>query len=353
MNKSRTRSASKMKKHPRRSKGLKGKKSRTSVDFDTYPSSENYIYLVIYTHGEVLQSDIYTQHTSLCSDDKTKKPAFVNNSALHYADVDYIGLITHAPLGCYDWSNPIRHKLGLIHYLFSISDRIVGLSGSKLRDKIKKIDRESFFSTGSTIRQNDVEQKANILTPKYFDTEEKKRNLSLSRALISKNPDSVYALGEYRRTTSPSGENTVLNKRYTIGDSFLERTMQNIFVVAQSGGILEKGEYILGSKKFNDYKNALMDIVLNDPSHPMSSHPMFSIDDDFIRTDSKKSEINTISLIYFLRACGYKNIYLIDYSCNICQGADAQQVRGVRKKLKGGKTKKRYRKKRLVFKEKI
>ena len=86
MNKSRTRSASKMKKHPRRSKGskgLKGKKSRTSVDFDIYPSSENYIYLVIYTHGEVLQSDIYTQHTSLCSDDKTKKPAFVNNSALH------------------------------------------------------------------------------------------------------------------------------------------------------------------------------------------------------------------------------------------------------------------------------
>ena len=47
MNKSRTRSASKMKKHPRRSKGskgLKGKKSRTSVDFDIYPSVK-----IIYT----------------------------------------------------------------------------------------------------------------------------------------------------------------------------------------------------------------------------------------------------------------------------------------------------------------
>jgi len=346
MNKSRKKSGPNLKKI-----GSKGKKMKTSVDFDNYPSSENYIYLVIYTHGQVLHSDIYTEHTKSCSDEMTKKPAFVNNDALHHADVDYIGLVTHAPLGCYDWSNPVNQKFGLIHYLFSISDRIVGLRGVQLRDELRNIDRESFFSTGSFIRQSDIE-KQKVLEPDLFDTEETKHNLSFSRALFSKNPNSVYALGEYDSTTSPNGENTILNKRYMIGDSFLETTMQNIFVVAQNGGILQKGEQILRSKKFNDYKNILMDIVLDDTSHPMSSHPMFSIDDDFIRTDSKKSGINTISLIYFLRACGYKNIYLIDYSCNRCKHSDAQQHRSVRKELKGGKTKKRIYKKRLVFRRK-
>lgn len=315
-------------------------------------STENYIYLVIYTHGKVLNSDKYTEHTESCSDKITKTPAFVNNDALRDADVDYVGLITHAPLGCYDWSNPINQRFGLINYLFSISDRIVGLRGVDLRDELRNIDRESFFSTGSFIRQTDVEN-SSLLKPKWLDTKDTTHNLSLSRALISKNPDSVYAVGEYDSTTFPNGENTILNKRYTIGDKFLEPIMQNIYVVAQNGGILQKGEHILRSKKFNDYKNTLMDIALNDLSHPMSSHPMFSIDDDFISTDSERKEINTISLIYFLRACGYKNIYFIDYSCNRCKDSDAQKVRSIRKQLKGGKTKKRRSAKHLVFKRKI
>jgi len=333
-------------------KGSKNKKIKTSVDFDSYPSSENYIYLVIYTHGQVLHSDIYTEHKESCYDETTKTPAFVNNDALHHADIEYIGLITHAPLGCYEWSNPICQRFGLLHYLLSISDRIVGLKGVELRDELRNIDRESFFSTGSFIRQNNLENK-DILQPKYFDSEKAKHYLSYSRALFSNNPDSVYSLGEYDSTNSPNGENTILNKRYTIGNDFLEPKMQNIFVVAQNGGILQNGEQILRSKKFNDYKNTLMDIVFNDPSHPMTSHPMFSIDDDFIRTDSETAEINTISLIYFLRECGYKNIYLIDYSCNRCKHSNAKESRIIRSQLKGGKTKKKRHKKRLVFKRKI
>jgi hypothetical protein len=308
---------------------------------DGATSTESYICLVIYTHGTVLQSDIYTEHTKSCYDEITKKPAFVNNDALHYADVDYVGLITHPPLGCYDWSSNISKMIGLRNYLFK-SERINGLNGEKLRDEIKAIDRESFFSMGSNIRQNTIEKKAHILQPDVLDTEQTAHNILLSKILISNNPDSVYALGEYDRT---NGENTILNKRYTIENGSSEEKIQNIFVVAQKGGILKNGEHILRSEKFNRYKNTLMGIALSDPSHPISSHPMFSVDDDFIRTGRQRTEINTISLIYYLRDCGYRNINLIDYSCNRCIGANADKVRGTRSQLKGGKTKKKRNKK--------
>lgn len=329
-----------------RNKGNKKRKiaekeiSRVTVDDNPHgrpdgaTSTESYIYVLIYTHGVVLHSDKYEEYINSCYDETTKRPAFVNADALHMADVDYVGLVTHPPLGCYDWSTPLHSGLGLAHYLFGISDILTGLRGVELRDKLRDIDEESIFPTGSAFRQSDVENKT-VLPVHSSDTEKDKRKKVLSRALIQKNTDSIYAVGEYDIHTSLNGKNNILNKRYTTGSSFFE----NFFVISESGGNLTKGEYILKSEKFKDYKNELLKTM--DPSHPT-----FLIDYDYIHANVDTPAINTISLIYYLRECGYRNIHLIDYSCNRCHHVDAQQIRDVRNnRLFGGKTKKKRNKK--------
>ena len=304
-------------------------KEKTEVDL-----KNNYIYIIIQTHGTVnfdLSIDI--------SDKKHISSSYSPSKLLTIPDdVEYVGLITHAPLGCADIG--INYSTRYITQNLVSSwwggelKSIVGLKGQELRDKLIELDRNSKCGFGSCIRQNSIDNR-NVLLEES-NKERRSDSFLVNYSIFDKNPNSVYALTEYNKFTN---KNNLLNKIYSLdvkNDYFSsDEKYINLVVLYEKGGLLRPGNYILGS---NHYRKYYFDTGYDDD---FGGEPDIDPDTD----DDPMRSITTENLLHYLFFCGYKNIILIDNSCNSVDKSitrdHVRKARGIIERTKGGKKRNR------------
>lgn len=305
---------------------------------DKVDLTENCIYLLVTSHGCVTFDSML---------DETGKHSYMPSKVIPPESVDYVGLITHSPLGCADIGSTTKVEEAIRNFRASTEfRRIIGLKGRELAQELRELDRATTTSLGSSFRQKHLES-ANPIenmmqatsNQTYFNSllnykekENWKHSTLVNSSIFALNPESVYASTEFNRFT---GKNNLLYKKFSLDEDKSTHRVENLTVIFERGGDLVEGSTLLDSPDFLDYY-ALVN-----------------------GEDSEHGKLNIQSLIEYLSFKGYKNIILIDYSCNSCQPLIGEEkvprdsIRKTRKEIEDAKGGKRQRRKRNKTKKKI
>jgi hypothetical protein len=304
---------------------------------DKVDLTDNYIYLLVTSHG-------CTSFNSM--PDKTGKYSYIPIKVIPPQSVDYVGLITHPPLGCADIGNSTKAKQAIRNFSSSKFRNIIGLKGRELSLKIRELDRATTTSLSSSFRQRHLEsdnpieammQATSSLSRiesllNYKEDEKWKHSTMVDASIFAQNPDSVYASTEFNKFT---GKNNLLYKNFSLDEDKSKYREENIIVIFQKGGELREGNILIDSPDFLDYYAAVSGEV------------------------SESGVLNIQSLVDYLSFKGYKNIILIDYSCNSCkmligdEKVPRDAIRATRKAIENAKGGKQRRKKRNKTKKTV
>jgi hypothetical protein len=275
---------------------------------DIIPENDNIVYFLILSHGSV---------------------RFKNNDQPDYISVpdniDYFNKITYAPFGF--WNYGTNDKLML----------------TSITDKINKMYNE----TNTPIVENnliDVLQEVDCVLKMQKEYIEKSKTFSnrdehiqgiCGHKMILEREDQLYQSIIYSKTIE--NNKPIIQKTFSIDDDDSEE--MNIYVIFAKGknGFLHEGDEILNSEVFRDYLSTI-----------------FYDDNDAVL--EYQNVTSTEDLLGFADFCNYKNVVLLDYSCDTCINNSGEKVprneviklrnekistnlvgRGIHKKLKKSK----------------
>ena len=279
---------------------------------DIIPENDNIVYFLILSHGSV--------------DFKDNIPVYIDIPK----NIDYFNKITYAPFG---FSN------------YTTNDTLMMKS---ITDKIKTL----YEQTNTPIVENklidvlqDVDcvlkmQKEYIEKSKTYSKRDEHIKSRCGHKMLVEKEDILYQSVVY--TKSIENNKPIIQKSFSISEDDSE--VMNIYVIFAKGeeGTLREGDKVLNSELYRDF----LDTIFIDDNEVLENQNIISTED----------------LLEFADFCNYKNVVLIDYSCDVCINYSGENVprnevmnirnekittnlvgRGIHKKLnlKKSKTKKR------------
>jgi len=274
--------------------------AKNDID-DTYddiiPENDSIVYFLILSHGAV---------------------RFNTNYIPYYVDVphkiDYFNKITYAPVGFsnYETNDP--------KMLESIKTKIKVLNGHENNPIVANKLIESLRQVDCVLE----DQTKNMNETPYL-------NDRCGQKMLVDRSDLLYESVVHSKTIKNNSQ--IMNKTFSTDKNDDGETM-NIYVVFANGGLLKTGDKVLNSKDYINY----LSITIEDKKELLEA----------------QSRSSTKDLLDFAEFCDYKNVVMIDYSCNTCIDDNGERVprnlviqerkkkqfagRGIHKKLK--KTKK-------------
>lgn len=280
---------------------------------DIIPENDNIVYFLILSHGSV--------------DFKDNVPVYIDIPK----NINYFNKITYAPFG---FSN---YKTNDTLMLNSITEKIKTLYEqtntpiveNKLIDVLQDVD--CVLKT----------QKEYIEKSKTYSNRDEHIKSRCGHKMIVEKEDSLYQSIVYSKTIE--NNKPIIQKTFSISEDDSEE--MNIYVVFAKGeeGTLREGDKVLNSEEFREY----LDTIFIDDNDVLENQNIISTED----------------LLEFADFCNYKNVVLIDYSCDVCINYSGEKVprnevmnirnekittnivgRGIYKKLKLRKSKSKKRK---------
>jgi len=274
---------------------------------DIIPENDNIVYFLILSHGSV--------------DFKDNVPVYIDIPK----NIDYFNKITYAPFG---FTN------------YGTNDTLMLKS---ITEKIKTLYKQ----TNTPIVENKLidvlqdfdcvlkTQKEYIEKSKTFSNRDEHIKSRCGHKMIVEKEDILYQSIVYSKTIE--NNKPIIQKSFSISEDDSEE--MNIYVIFAKGenGFLYEGDEVLNSEVFRDY---LSTISYNDDNAVLEY----------------QSQTSTEELLEFAEFCNYKNVVLIDYSCDVCINYSGENVprnevmnirnekittnlvgRGIHKKLKKSK----------------
>jgi hypothetical protein len=320
---------------------------------DTIPENDSIVYFLILSHGSV---NYYKN-----------KPEYIRTPKKEGKSIDYFNKITYAPLGFSNYGTDDEYMLNSITTKINkfINEKKYPLVNNELIEVLPNVDcvlemqRESLKKLKNASTVSDMSYKCGL---KNLSDREPKLYGSV-----------VYSKGDYDcDDDDKDGDDDdncditteIINKSFSIGKNDSEH--MNIYVVFAKGGKLNTGDKVLNSDKYLKYL-ANWKIEMRKEWYDDWRNRGRINEDEYeekiieITNKAYEEEIENINdvtseeLLKFARYCGYKNVIMIDYSCDVCINHDGEKVprnlvmatrndfhpfhgRGIHKKLK--KTKK-------------
>lgn len=330
--------------------------TKADID-DTYndiiPENDSIVYFLILSHGSV---NYYKN-----------KPEYIRTPKEEGKSIDYFNKITYAPLGFSNYGTDDQYMLNSITTKINefIDEKKYPLVNNELIEVLPNVDcvlemqKESLKKLKNASTVSDMSYKCGL---KNLSDREPKLYGSV-----------VYSKGDYDCDDDKDGDDDdncdittqIINKSFSIGENDSEH--MNIYVVFAKGGNLNTGDNVLNSDKYLEYlANPKIEMRKSwyDDWRKRGRITEDEYEEKMIEITNKvyEEEIENINdvtseeLLKFARYCGYKNVIMIDYSCDVCINHDGEKVprnlvmatrndfhpfhgRGIHKKLK--KTKKR------------
>jgi len=238
---------------------------------DIIPENDSIVYFLILSHGSV----IFRNDT---------EPDYINMPK----NIEYLNKITYAPFGFFNYEtndtlilNAITEKIKT-----SYSENNTPIVENKLIEGLQNVDC--------------------VLQMQKKDFEKNKDNTKYRCGLkmLIERENQLYQSVVYYK---PLENNVpIINKSFSISKD--DAKDMNIFVVFEKGkdGFLYEGGTVLNSEAYKDFIST-------------------SVDDES-EIEGLQNSITTEELLEFADFCNYKNVVIIDYSCDGCRKYNGEKV---------------------------
>jgi hypothetical protein len=123
----------------------------------------------------------------------------------------------------------------------------------------------------------------------------------------------------------------IINKSFSIEEN--DSKEMNIYVVFAKGqsGILQEGDTVLNSEKYIEYLGRSEKQMLEESKSIIEERGHeYDIETKLLKLKEKNKKmakyITTEELLEFADFCNYKNVVIIDYSCDVCINDDGEKI---------------------------
>jgi len=297
---------------------------------DIIPENDSIVYFLILSHGSVnfinnnYDSDDDDNDDSDDADDADDADAddaeYINVSN----NLEYFNKITYAPFGFANYGTDDKYMLDSITTKINefIDKNNSPLVNNKLIASLRQVDcvlemqKEILENLKNASTVSDLFHKCGL---KILSDREQTLYGSV-----------LYLKDKNRKIDYQDEEITtqIINKKFSIGEKDSEH--MNIYVVFAKGGKLNTGDKVLNSDKYFEYlvnlkiekRKEYWDEWLEKYPRRIKDYneEMIKITNEAYEQTKKKNfnEITTQELLKFAEHYGYKNVIMIDYSCDVC-----------------------------------
>jgi len=286
---------------------------------DTIPENDSIVYFLIIAHGSVnfINNNDDSHDDDIDDNDDADDAEYINISN----NLDYFNKITYPPLGFANYETDDKYMLESITTKINefIDEKNYPLVNNELIEVLSNVDcvlqmqKESLKELNNASTASELSYKCGL------------KNLSDREPELYGSV--LYSKDKNRNYQDEEITTQIINKSFSIGENDSEH--MNIYVVFQNGGELNTGDKVLNSDKYLEYL-ANWKIEMRKEWYDDWRKRGRITEDEYkekmieITNKAYEEEIENINrvtteqLLKFAEHYGYKNVIMIDYSCDVC-----------------------------------
>ena len=267
---------------------------------DITPENDSIVYFLILAHGAVNYFDY--------------EPAYIYIPR----NIEYFNKITYAPFGFNNFEtddklmiNSITEKINTLY-----SQNNTPIVENKLIEGLREVDCVLKMQKEFIERNKHENSYPHIKARCGHKMIVNRENQLYQSAVYSKEKDYDYE---------------IINKSFSIEEN--DSKEMNIYVVFAKGqrGMLQEGDTVLNSEKYIEYLGRSEKQMKEEiKRHLEEKGHEYDIEPDLLKIKEKNKKmakyITTEELLEFADFCNYKNVVIIDYSCDSCINDDGEKI---------------------------